>query len=283
MRRDIVADVNRFGGLALRSRLRELGATTRTVSLAVERGALRIPRRGWVCTASAPPDAVRAVQLGGILGGSSALRSYGIWVDGTGLVIATARTASRLPPLAANERRIWMNARFPIPAGRPWRVSVVDALLQHATVVDRPSLIASVDSAVHTHRMSPPELGRLIEALPERLHGIRREVDGRSMSGTETKLRLGCVEAGLRVELQASIAKVGFVDLLIDGWLIVEVDSHEFHDTPINQHHDRVRDGNAVLGSFGQLRFDYVLVQSHLDWCIQVILARLQDGPPAAR
>lgn len=275
--------MNRFGGLARRSRLRELGASTRAVSLAVERGVLLVPRRGWVCTPAAPPEAVRAIELGGLLGGASALRSHGIWADGTELVVATAPTASRLPPVAANERRVWMNPRFAISSARPWRVSVLDALLQHATVADRPSLVASVDSALNTRRMTKSDFGLLLAALPQHLRGIRREVDGRSMSGTETKLRLACVAVGLRVELQASVANVGFVDLLIDGWLIVEVDSHQFHDAPTYQHNDRIRDGNAVLGGFGNLRFDYQMVQFELDWCIHVILARLKSGQPMGR
>ena len=100
------------------------------------------------------------------------------------------------------------------------------------------------------------------------------------MSGTESKLRVACVSAGLCVESQASIDRVGFVDLLIDDWLIVEVDSRQFHDELIHQHRDRVRDGNAVLGNFGNLRFDYQLVQFELDWCVEVILARLKTGRP---
>jgi very-short-patch-repair endonuclease len=171
-----------------------------------------------------------------------------------------------------------MDDRFPDGSARPWRVSVRDALLQHATMVDRPSLIASIDSALNTRRMTTSELGALIQSLPKRLRGIKREVDGRSMSGTESKLRIACISIGLRVELQASIANVGFVDLLIDGWLIVEVDSRQFHDVPIQQHAGRVRDGNAVLGSFGHLRFDYQLVQFDIEWCLDVILARLKSG-----
>ena len=159
-------------------------------------------------------------------------------------------------------------------------MSVIDALLQHASVVDRPSLIASADSAIHKRQISALEFRLLVDALPEHLRGIGRQVDGRSMSGTESKLRVACVSAGLLVEPQASIVHVGFVDLLVDDWLIVEVDSREFHDGATQQHTDKVRDGNAVLGSFGTLRFDYQQVQFELEWCIEVILARLKSGRP---
>ena len=170
------------------------------------------------------------------------------------LVVATSPTASRLPQARPGERRVWIRQRFPDGSARRWRVSALDALLQHASIVDRPTLIASVDSALYHHRLSASGLALLIDALPERLRGIQRDVDGRSMSGTEWKLRVACVSAGLRVEPRASIARVGLVDLLVDGWPIVEVDSREFHDGPTQQHTDKARD--------------------------EVILARLKPGRP---
>lgn len=239
-----------------------------------------IPRRGWISSHSAPAKAVRALELGGVLGGSSALESYGIWADGDDLVVATAPNASRLLPLAPGERRIWAITRFPSHGQRQWRASVIDALLHHAHAVDRPSLIASIDSALHQRLLSANDLAHLLAALPSHLRGIRKQLDSRSMSGTESKLRVACTAAGLRVEPQAGIDRVGLVDLLIDDWLIVEVDSRRFHDEPTSQHRDRIRDGNAVLGNFGNLRFDYPLVQFELKWCLEVILARLGNGRP---
>jgi hypothetical protein len=278
VKRDLLRDLARFGGLAQRSQLYELGHAARTLSREVAAGTVRCPHRGWIASDGAPPNAVRAVELHGRLGGSSALRSYGIWVDGRDLVVATAPTASRLPPLGDGELRVWGLEKFPSPSDRRWRVSALDALCQHAQFVDRLSLIASVDSAMYNGRLSSAQLRMLVAALPRQLRKIASQVDSRSMSGTESKLRVACVEAGLRVEPQASINRVGFVDLLIDGWLIVEVDSREFHDGPVNQHNDRLRDGNAVLGSYGHLRFDYRMVQFNLSWCLGVIHARLGQG-----
>jgi very-short-patch-repair endonuclease len=120
----------------------------------------------------------------------------------------------------------------------------------------------------------------LLANLPERLQGVDRELDGRAMSGTESKLRLAFMRAGLRVECQVAIPGVGIVDLLVDGWLIVEVDSRKYHDGEISQHKDRVRDGNSVLGNYGYLRFDYALVQFEREWCVDVTLARLKSGRP---
>jgi very-short-patch-repair endonuclease len=278
--RDLIRDVNRLGGVARRSQLIALGASAASIKRSVAGGLLESPRRGWMCSSLAPAEARRAVELGGILGGWSALRSHGIWTDGADLVVATAPTASRLPPLGRGERRVWSSPRFPDSSGRLWRVSVIDALIQHAGMVDRPSLIASIDSALHQRGLGNACLLSLISALPECLRGIRPQLESRWMSGTESKLRIACISAGLRVEPQSSVNHVGFVDLLIDGWLIVEVDSGQFHDQPTSQHRDRVRDGNAVLGNYGHLRFDYQLVQFELDSCLDVILAQLKMGRP---
>jgi len=280
VQRDIVRDLARFDYLARRVQLLQLGHSPGAIRRGVSAGSILSPRRGWLCTSDAPTDASRAVQLGGRLGGSSALRSYGVWADETDLIVATPSNASRLPALNRGERRVWLDDRFPQISDRQWRVSVLDALLQHASLVDRPSLVASVDSALNSRQLTPASFAKLIETLPAHLRRIRHDVDGRSMSGTESKLRLACIAAGLRVELQASIDRVGLVDLLVDGWLIVEVDSRQFHDEQIAQHRDRVRDGNAVLGNYGNLRFDYQLVQFELDWCIEVILVRLKSGRP---
>ena len=257
-----------------------MGASTRSIAQAIAAGKVAVPRRGWLSSPLAPGDAIRALELGGILGGHSALQSYGVWSDGEDLVVATQPSASRLPPVAGGERRIWAITRFPNMGDRQWRVSLIDALVQHARTVDRPSLVASIDSALHQRMLSAAGLGLLLETLPEHLRGIRRALDSRSMSGTESKLRVACAAAGLKVEPQAAINRVGFVDLLIDDWLIVEVDSRQFHDPPSSQHRDRVRDGNAVLGSFGSLRFDYPLIQFQLEWCVEVILTRLRSGRP---
>jgi hypothetical protein len=149
-------------------------------------------------------------------------------------------------------------------------------------IARRSQLIASIDSALHHGKLNTAGPDLLSAALPEHVRGIRRQLDSRSMSGTESKLRIACAAVGLQVEPQASIDRVGFVDLLIDDWLIVEVDSREFHDGPAPQHRDRIRDGNAVLGNFGNLRFDYRLVQFELDWCVEVVLARLTSGRSSA-
>ncbi|MET0990435.1 MAG: type IV toxin-antitoxin system AbiEi family antitoxin domain-containing protein [Glaciihabitans sp.] len=282
MARNLELDLAAAGGLVRRRTLLELGHSARALKRLVASGRLRVPRRGWLAAATAPAVAVRAIELGGVLGGASALVSYGIWVDDEGpLVVSCAPTASRLPPLGDGERRVWLGTVHPRTAAKAWRVPVVDALLQLAMHAERDSLIASVDSALNKKLLSASEFRRFIQLLPQRLRSIEREVDGKAMSGTETRMRLALVRAGYRVESQVFIPTVGEVDLLVDGWHIIELDSRKHHDGVEQQTVDRRRDGNAGLAGYGHDRFMWAQVRYEIDWCLAVVAARMRDGRPA--
>lgn len=79
------------------------------------------------------------------------------------------------------------------------------------------------------------------------------------------------------------IVATGRVDLLIEGWLIVETDGKENHDGPSHRHDDLMRDANAALWGHGTLRFDYAMVIT--DWelvegAIAAALATRSPGSP---
>lgn len=59
---------------------------------------------------------------------------------------------------------------------------------------------------------------------------------------------------GWNVEVQVVICGVGRVDLLLDGWLIVECDSKEFHQSWEQQRKDRERDREAAARGYITLR-----------------------------
>lgn len=281
MTRDLFLDLEAAGGLIRRAQLLRLGHSSQIIRQAIAEQVLSMPRRGWLASSSAPPEAVRAVFLGGRLGGGSALASYGIWVDDDpGLVVNCAPTASRLPPLHSGETRLWLAEVFPLSSGRVWRVSVMDALLQFSRMVPRESLIASIDSALELRKLTQRDLELLLAALPQRLQSVGRDIDGSAMSGTETRMRLALLECGYRVRSQVYIPGVGTVDLLVDDWLIIELDSRGHHESRVAQARDRARDGNAVLIRYGHERFMWEQVRYEIDWCLSVVAERLRDGRP---
>lgn len=281
--RDLLLDLAATGGLARTRSLVALGHSTRRLARAVESGLVARPRIGWVAAPGAEPAGIRAVRLGCRLTSSSALVSHGVWVDRVeGLVVLAAANASRLPPLGPGERRVWFRETFPAASAREWRVSVLDALLHFGHEHSAAALVASVDSALQLRLIGMAEVEALCAASHSRHRHLRRDCDGRAESGTESHLRLLLRAAGFRVESQASIPLVGRVDLLVDGWLIVELDSAAHHSDPLAQESDRIRDGNAILTGHATLRFMPEAVRNAPDWCLEVIRGRMRDGRPDA-
>jgi very-short-patch-repair endonuclease len=280
---DLHLDLASRGGIARTRALTQLGHTSKQLSRAVLCGEMLRPRGGWVALPDADPAAVRALQLGGRLASTSALVSLGVWVDHPGpLVVSVPPNASRLPAPRAGEVRIWDRDRFPLKAGAEWRVSVVDALLQFARGATISALAASVDSALHLDLIDDDDVLALCARSPSRhrrLHGV---VDRRAESGNETHLRIALRDLGIRVVIQVDLPLVGRVDLLVDGWLIIEADSHAHHGTTAGQDRDRLRDGNAVLIGCAVIRFMPESISSALGWCVDVVRARLRQGRPVS-
>lgn len=277
-------DMNQLGGLARRRQLEQLGHSARRIRAAIESRALRVVGRSWVATPSVRPDAMRAVELRGTLGGASALASYGIWVPHeVPLCVATAHSASRLPPVLGTEWRLRVpgTAKAAHPRAAQWRVSIEEALLQHArSCLDGDQIVASFDSALHSGAVSRQWLLAISDGMPRRIRRLLMHVDGRSESGLETLLRLAFEREGWSVELQVRIDGVGRVDLLINGWLVIEADGKAWHDDPTSAQRDRLRNAALVLRGYRWHRFGYEQVMFDLDGCVAVVRALLASGRP---
>jgi very-short-patch-repair endonuclease len=279
--RDLASDLTRFGGLATRSQLRALGHSPYVIRAAIAHGTVTAIGRDWLAGRDAPPAAMRAVARRGVLGGASALESYGIWVtESTELCIATPHSASRLPPLQPGEFRVWCRSLAPRGA-ISWRATVDDALAQYiATLVEADHVVATIDSALNRRLIAPSELDRLFARLPRRFRRLRRAVDGRAESGLESLLRRACEREGWHIEIQVTIDGVGRVDLLIDGWLVIEADGSRWHDNREAARRDRARNGALVVRGYRWHRFGYEQVMYDIEGCIRVIRALVAGGPP---
>jgi hypothetical protein len=186
----------------------------------------------------ANPAIAQALEAGGVLGGATALRSYGVWVTQVPrLQIATNPNMGVAS--ASSGDRIW--APFESD-GTGWRVSIVDALAQHARRVEREHAVASIDSAWHHGLITAGDLDRLFRLLPRRCAAWRRLLDSSAASGLESLVRVPCLDRGWRVESQVPAPGGGFSDRLIDGWLYIEADGSEWHDNPRQAATDRRRD-----------------------------------------
>jgi len=280
--RDLDIDLAAGGGIRRSRTLLALGHSRRGLALAIaERRALRV-RIGWLAHPDADPSGLRAVELGGRLTGSAALRTLGIWVDReAGPLVACPPHTSRLPTLGPGESRVWRWDRFPDVGGVEWRVSALDALRDFALEASPTELIASVDSALHRGLVTPDEIPMLAATLHSRHRRVADRVDPRAESGAESHMRLMLQSRGLSVRSQVRLEGVGRVDLLVDDWLIIEVDSRAHHGSASDQDRDRQRDGNATLSGHATLRFMAMDVANRPDWCRAVVAARLRSSPPS--
>jgi very-short-patch-repair endonuclease len=127
--------------------------------------------------------------------------------------------------------------------------SLIDALVLSVRCQQPRNAVATLDSALNGGHIRPDELDADFARLPPRFQTLRGLVDGRAQSGPETLVRLLARSLGCRVELQVHFSGVGYVDLLVDGWLVIECDSRAFHGDWAAHAKDRRRD--AVLAALG--------------------------------
>ncbi|MGM7699869.1 endonuclease domain-containing protein [Microbacterium sp. A84] len=102
--------------------------------------------------------------------------------------------------------------------------------------------------------MSFGELRDVFADLPFRFRALLALVDGIAESGPETYMRLMLRALGVRFEAQVKIPGVGRVDFLVDGWLIIECDSKEYHEGWDKQMEDRSRDIEAARRGYVTIR-----------------------------
>jgi very-short-patch-repair endonuclease len=287
----LLTAIRSLGSIAHRGDLADRGHGRREVESALRRGDLLPVRNGWVATPSAAAPAVVAVLHGGALTGSTALRSYGVWAGNDLRIHVQLRTNShRRPmdpltpidafqsprPLLSGVARHWGEPACGIHHVRAWRVCVLCAIVAHARKEHEHEVQASIESAVHVGALSRSQVSVLFSRLPRRLHAVKTTLDFRPEAGWETVVRLRLLQLGVRIEIQVVIGPYR-VDLLIDGWLVIELDGTEFHD-PVK---DKYRDGYLIRAGYRPIHWTPEMVR---DWpaCVAVIeemlLIRSQGG-----
>lgn len=246
-----------------RSDLRWEGMSSRQITDAVAAGDLIRARRDRYLLPDTPRDIVRAVRVGGRLTCLSLLVMLEVFVHtNASLHVHLTRGSSRMRHPDRRRTRLRRPGRrvsrlrlhwWPLggEAGASATVSVADALAHSVLCQTARNAVATFDSAVNKGLVTMVELADLRSTLPRKYAPIFALVDGRAQSGPETLVRLMARGIGCNVQLQVEFEGVGFVDLLLDGWLVVECDSEKFHGGWAQQKKDRDRDAAlAALGHF---------------------------------
>jgi len=270
--------------------LRANGASRDGINLALASGALIRARRDNYLPGDCPSEVVAAVRVGGRLDCVSLLRLLGVFVMKDDrrlhLQIPRARTLLRSP----TSRAVRLDGTLhgvvthwrddPIPE-RSTVADIAPAIARAVICQEPRAAIATLDSAIHVGLLPEDRLSEVFALLPHRLRRLRIHIDGRAESGPESLVRLIARSTGAHVEVQVMIDGVGRVDILIDGWLIVECDSRAHHATWEQQQEDRRRDLEAARRGFVTLRPTARQIFDTPHLVREAIWSLLQSGRPA--
>ncbi|GAB3276743.1 hypothetical protein GCM10027449_16030 [Sinomonas notoginsengisoli] len=247
---------------------------------AVAGGELLRVRKGLYALPTADPLFVLARRTRSLLTCVTAAGRYGLWVlrapqpgdrphmlrsTGEGAPNAVVHRGSHVPPHPA----------APV-------AGLTDVVLHALRCLPEFEALVIAESAV-------VQKGLAIKHLRDHLHGPRNGraravldlVDRGADSLLETLARTLLRRAGFRVEAQVWIDGIGWVDLLIEGWIIVELDGRT-HEERVQRGKDRVRDRAAQLGGLVVLRYGYADVVHRPEVLVGEV-SRPLAGRPVAR
>jgi hypothetical protein len=225
---------------------------------------------GLVALPDTHPDLLAALAVGGVLSCASAGRVHGLDLirmsSHVHVTIPRGRPLPTAPGLVVHRRSVPTDgfvttlARTAADCARclPGREAVVavDAVLRRGVpAADVRKYLVGRGAAV----------GR---AVVER-------ADGRSGSSGETCARLAIEDAGLTVEPQVYVPGVGWVDLLVEGRLVVEIDGLAYHSDGRQFAADRRRDAELQRLGYRVVRFTWLDAVRRPEYVVGVVQALL--------
>jgi very-short-patch-repair endonuclease len=186
--------------------------------------------------------------------------------------------------------RTWSQQRQPWPAvlhradgselpdGRAPVAAIADALARMLTCSPPGPALVTIDSALARRLTTVEQIAARVRG-PRRVRALLtlRQADGRSQSPTETLARLVLVGAGFAVEPAARVSGVGWVDLLVEGRIVVELDGFAYHSGRAEYREDRRRDRELARQGFIVLRFTFEDVIRDPQIVVRAVLAVLTD------
>lgn len=225
-----------------------------SLTRAVRDGQVLRLRRDHYALPGVIPEIAEAVRIGGRLACVTLLHLIGVFVlDAPGVHVHLPAHASRIRPRrSASTVLHWSDACD--GSGPRHVVDIGVAVLQAVRCQSPRAALATLDSVLHHGLMNLDELRMLFSELPARFGKLLALVDGSAESGPETFMRLLLRSIGVSFETQVWLPGVGRVDFLVDGWLIIECDSKEFHEGWDKQREDRRRDLAAARLGFVTIR-----------------------------
>lgn len=249
---DILEVLKRWGGVARRGDLFRDGVARGEVEAALTSGAVMRPRRGIYALPDADPLLVRCAATNSLLTCVSAAQHHGFWVVREPEEVHVLRADGRYDSgRAVVHRQSWWP---PDPRGHI--ASRADVLLHALRCLPELEALVMVESAA--------QQGFSLDFLRERLPGRRNAAARRVLAAVrpgadsllETLAREHLRRAGLRVQTQVEVEGVGWMDVLVEGFIDVETNGR-VHNEPLQRAKDYRRDRAAQLRGYEVLRYTY--------------------------
>lgn len=253
--------------------LKAVGAARREIDRAVASGVLTRHGRGVLALPEASATAVWLARERAILTCASAAEHYGLWL---------LRRPSRLHVVTrTGNAGLHVNHYFrgADRCAGPRVAELKDAVVQALRCLPDLEALVIAESAVFRHGL---ELEYLMDQTQGRRNAKARAVVELVEPGADSLLEtIGRVlfrRAGFDVKCQVHLDGIGWVDFLIDGWLIVEFDGSQ-HGEPRQYKKDNRRGNLSLTKGAATLRFNYEDVVYDADRMLATIREVLVLGP----
>ncbi len=281
---DVVLGLSVCGGAARWTRLRRLGVSERALRAALAAGIVEPVGRGGYALPGTDPALVAALRVNGVASHADAARLHGLalWrpIDG---IDVTVPPGSRPTEAGVRVHRAHV-AADEIDVQLPM-TGLLRTVLDCGRSLPMADAVVILDSAVHGGRVKLTTLRKAAESA--RGHGavaLRRavaQVDALADSPLESSLRLLLVLIDANLQSQVKIPRVGLVDFVLDGWLVIEADGFEHHSNRADYRRDRERGNQLAVLGYTLLRFTYEDIKGRPRWVLDQVRLALKRGPKA--
>ncbi|MFE5838314.1 DUF559 domain-containing protein [Arthrobacter sp. NPDC056493] len=243
----------RHGGVARLAHLRRAGFSRSEVGRAVDSGLMVNARHGVYRLPQANDDFVRAYEANAAVTCVSAAGHYALW---------TLQDPSQ-PHLAACHRRLARSIRSHRFSGdistlQPPVLPLKDVLLHALQCLPELEALVMVECAYSRGEIDLDFLRRLLPgARNGRARAVLHLVERGSDSLLETVARVLFRRHGFDVRTQVYLKGIGYVDFLLNGCLIVEIDGVGFHLNKPQFKKDIRRNNVGAASGYRVLRYLY--------------------------
>ncbi|UOW01236.1 DUF559 domain-containing protein [Agrococcus sp. SCSIO52902] len=265
--------------------LREEGSSRAAIEEGLRLRLLVRARRDVYVWQPAPDALVSALRIGGRLACASAAAHLGLWVPSDDrLHVHLWDGSTRLRDPRDRHRRLERREGLVLhwedldpDDGDRCATSAAAAVACIARCFGVHEAIRVADSALDRGMASPADIERALEGLDCDGMPAAAAVDGQCGSGYETDAKLLLLAAGLQYEQQVRIPRVGRVDFVVCGCVIVEIDGREHHEGTFEE--DRRRDAEALLQGYVTVRLSARWLEDNAHRFIAVVRAALELHP----